>query len=545
MQRAWTSFVELPDRVRLCWLWLPLCLLSLQGRTGTSAGNAPAWRRLLPAACVFLMLAGCSDATPEPPSTAAGVSEALLRTMGGREALEAVATLRFFGGGRRLHLGQMHAAGAAEPPGMLSELVETIDLANGSAAFDNWIELPDGFRQHRTEVYTHYQGQPMGWATGTGRPSVATSVNGLFSWATHNSPEFLLRRNPVSVALATLDASALGDMVIDGESYWSLTTVLGNETLHVYVDKDDYRLRGFGALDTETMWGDANTTYLYDDWRMVGAQALVLPFKLEIRKPDGVYANLAYTDIRVNQAADLAPLDVPAAAAEQAAQVAAAGGASWAPLQWNPVAPGVTHAVGFSHHSMVVEFPSFVAVVEAPYTEAQSETLARLVAQHIGKPIRYVLPTHPHYDHTGGVRALMAQGALVLTGKGHEAELRRLVEAPHTNPPDALARAIAQGAAVGRVEAFTASAEIGEGDQQLQLFEVRGIPHVEPMVLAYVPATHTLFQSDLFNGEVTIDAAALYLAIEKLGLEVDQIVGGHGGVLPYSALVAAIEGAEP
>src|SRR5690606_40010853 len=43
-------------------------------------------RRLLLAACACLVLAGCGQAVPEPPSTAAGVSEALLRAMGGAEA---------------------------------------------------------------------------------------------------------------------------------------------------------------------------------------------------------------------------------------------------------------------------------------------------------------------------------------------------------------------------------------------------------------------------------------------------------------------------
>ena len=65
----------------------------------------------------------------------------------------------------------------------------------------------------------------------------------------------------------------------------------------------------------------------------------------------------------------------------------------------------------FSHHSMVVEFPDFVAIIEGPYTEAQSMTLERLIEDNIGKPIRYVIPTHPHYDHTGGLRGLAAAGA--------------------------------------------------------------------------------------------------------------------------------------
>src|SRR5690606_5831346 len=161
----------------------------------------------------------------------------------------------------------------------------------------------------------------------------------------------------------------------------------------------------------------------------------------------------------------------PEQAVEQARQVVAAEGA-WAPLQWNEVAPGVYHAVGYSHHSMVVEFPSFVAVVEGPYTDAQSATLVRLVQQRVGKPIRYVAPTHPHYDHTGGLRELVAAGANAVLAAGHEAELRAVIEAPHTNPPDELARRRAAGEAVGAIEVFAGMRVIEEGGQRLELHEV-------------------------------------------------------------------------
>jgi glyoxylase-like metal-dependent hydrolase (beta-lactamase superfamily II) len=495
--------------------------------------------------CGVLLLNACSEPAAEPAPvaavlTAAELATAMQDTMGGLAALQSVQTLVQKGGGTRRHFGQIPATGAEDPLGLLSALTETIDLANGRAAFDNGVQIGEGFSQHRTEAYTIYKGQHLGWGTTEGRPNHVTSVNGLFSWATHNTPEMLLRRNAVTIALA---ASAAQDPVeeleLDGVTYWFLTTQLSGENVGLYIDKTSEQLRAYSVIDTETMRGDRSALYLLDDWRPVGN--LVLPHALEIRKDDAPYAELQYDEITVNDSSALAIFDIPADVTEQADQVIAANGEAWASLQWNPVAEHVTHVVAFSHHSMVVEFPSFVVVVEGPYTEGQSLMLARMIEQNIGKPIRYVTPTHPHYDHTGGIRGFASVGANVLVAAGHEAELRMIVETPHTNPPDALATNLAAGAEVGRIEAFQGMTEITEGEQTLQLYEVQGIPHVAPKVLAFVPSTGVLFQSDLFFGGPSLDATALYKAIQDNKLAVQQIVGGHGGVLPYSSLEAAME----
>lgn len=491
------------------------------------------------------MLSACSQPAPEQTApvaaavTAEELTTAMLDAMGGRAALEGVQTLVQKGGGTRGHFGQIPATGGEDPVGRLSQLTETIDLANGRAAFDNMVQIGDGFSQHRTEAYTSYMGQPLGWGTTEGRPNHVTSVNGLFSWATHNTPEMLLRRNAVTIALAALEAQPeVEELELDGTPSWFLTTQLDGENVGLYIDKDSRQLRAYSVVDTETMRGDTNATYVLGDWRPVAD--VVLPHALEIRKDEGVYANLQYDTITVNDASALSIFDIPQDVIAQADEVVAANGAAWASLQWNPVAENVTHVVAFSHHSMVVEFPSFVVVIEGAYTEGQSLMLARMIEQNIGKPVRYVVPTHPHYDHTGGVRGLASVGANVLVAAGHEAELRMIVESPHSNPPDALATQLAAGAEVGHIEVFMGTTEITDGDQTLQLFEVQGIPHVGPKVLAFVPSTGVLFQSDLFFGGPGPDASALYQAIKDRGLEVQQIVGGHGGVLPFSALEAAM-----
>ena len=494
-----------------------------------------------------LLTLGCSQEQDSPVSaeadgavpSVAELSAAMLDNMGGIDALRAVDSIVMEGNGTRNRLGQIPVTDGVDPDATLTNVIETIDFANGHAAFDNDVIVGEGFSQHRTEALTSWQGEKIGWGTTVGRPNIATSVNGLFSWATQNTPEMLLRRNVISAALAAATSAQGGrvdSVIFNGQPHWRVEADMNGESIELMIDRQSGLLGGFVAMDTETMLGDVQAQYRYSDYRNVGG--LMLPFANEIIKDGEPYSSMNYTAIRLNDAAALGVFQVPDDIQDQADQVVAADGA-WAPLQWNPVSSTVTHIVAFSHHSMVVEFPSFVVVVEGAYTEAQSLTLARMIEENIGKPIRYVVPTHPHYDHTGGLRGLAAVGASVLAAAGHEDEIRGIVESPHSNPPDALSLRAAQGAEVGQVEVFSGMTEITEGDQALRLFEVDTIPHVNPKVLALVEPDGILFQSDLFFGGPGPDATALFLAIQELGLQVQQVVGGHGGVFPFAQLAVA------
>jgi hypothetical protein len=117
------------------------------------------------------------------------------------------------------------------------------------------------------------------------------------------------------------------------------------------------------------------------------------------------------------------------------------------------------------------------------------------------------------------------------------------VETPHTNPPDQLETRRKAGQQVGAVEVFEGKKVIADGGQTLELHAVTDIPHVNPKVLAYVPTSRVLFQSDLFfpgtGGAPSPDAVALLQSVKKLNLRVDTNVGGHGGVGPFAELVKA------
>src|SRR5262249_11559630 len=123
--------------------------------------------------------------------------------------------------------------------------------------------------------------------------------------------------------------------------------------------------------------------------------------------------------------------------------------------------------------------------------------------------------------------------------------LREILEGRHTNPQDELDRIRSGPSAqtAGSMEVYEGKRVLTEGGQTLELYAFTGSPHVEPMVMAYVPSARVLFQSDLFfpgTGVGGPAAAQLLDSIRKLSLRVDTMVGGHGGVGPFAELVKAV-----
>ena len=115
-----------------------------------------------------------------------------------------------------------------------------------------------------------------------------------------------------------------------------------------------------------------------------------------------------------------------------------------------------------------------------------------------------------------------------------------IMESPHTSPPDPLESKRKANQTVGALEVFEKKMVISDGGQTLELYAVTGIPHVDPKVIAFVPTSGVLFQSDLFfpglGAPASPDAVQLLKSVRELQLRVTTNVGGHGGVGPFSEL---------
>jgi hypothetical protein len=226
------------------------------------------------------------------------------------------------------------------------------------------------------------------------------------------------------------------------------------------------------------------------------------------------------------------------------------------------LADGVWALAGGTHNSMVVEFKDFVAVVEAPNNEARSLAVIgeanRLVPN---KPIKYLVNTHHHFDHAGGLRTFLSQGTTIIT---HETNKQYYLDimfypAPRTLDPDRLAiyepmymisRRPAPIETVGGDTRATAPYVVTDGVRMLEVFHVQdmayelGDPslrqgnHSQDMLMAYLPKEKILYNADLYSPPAQGAAApaptaagkTLYQNILKLKLDVAQHVPTHGRV---------------
>jgi glyoxylase-like metal-dependent hydrolase (beta-lactamase superfamily II) len=80
--------------------------------------------------------------------------------------------------------------------------------------------------------------------------------------------------------------------------------------------------------------------------------------------------------------------------------------------------PGVYHVTGSTHHSLVIEMKDHIVILEPPLYEERSQAVINEISKKWpDKPIRYIVATHTHDDHIGGLRAYAAEGATIISSE--------------------------------------------------------------------------------------------------------------------------------
>jgi glyoxylase-like metal-dependent hydrolase (beta-lactamase superfamily II) len=205
------------------------------------------------------------------------------------------------------------------------------------------------------------------------------------------------------------------------------------------------------------------------------------------------------------------------------------------------LAPGVFLVGGGSHNSVAVEFKDFVTVIEGPLSNQRTNAVVAEVHKLFpNKPIKYLVNTHNHFDHLGGVRGFVAEGATVITDDRNRNFYQRVVFAPQsrTLSPDRLStRPFAPtGPGTLALQTFTDHYAITDGNETIELYHVDGLNHSDGMLIAYLPKEKIVVNADLYGPppaggniqNVNANAVALYRNIKRLKLDVNQHVPIHG-----------------
>ena len=182
------------------------------------------------------------------------------------------------------------------------------------------------------------------------------------------------------------------------------------------------------------------------------------------------------------------------------------------------VGPDIYQVIGGSHHGLVVVGPDGIAVADAPWYPERSDTLLRLLEERWPElPLRYIVMTHHHLDHSGGFRSFVEAGATLVA---HQDSVWFYEEA--------LARAGSRGL---NAVAVDGEAQLDGIGRSIGVYDIPN-PHSDGMVGVYVPDTRLFFNSDLYSPgrelQFPLSMNALFAAVRYHGLDVERHVGSHG-----------------
>ena len=356
-----------------------------------------------------------------------------------------------------------------------------------------------------------------------------TNLNPNSPWATQM--EFILL--PEGFLKVALEKNAtVKTAKINGKNY-TVVSFMGDAKAPVtgYLNDLGYVEKVETTIDNNVL-GDIVWDAVYTDWKDFGG----VKFPTHIVQHQGVpvYFDLKISEVKVNAPVDLTP---PAGRGGRGGP----GGGRGGPGRGEPAGPisedlgGGFWLVTGGYAAVIADFKDYIVVIEGPSNDMRANQIIAEAKRLVpNKPIRYVINTHTHFDHSGGLRAFVAEGATIITHKDNQSYYEKIFTDPHTLVPDKLSQMNPQPKL--KIETMGDMKVLTDGEHTINLYLVEGSTHAMGMIMAYLPKQKVLIEADEFNvGQANAPTPAsinpyhtnLLANIERLKLDVDRIIPIH------------------
>jgi glyoxylase-like metal-dependent hydrolase (beta-lactamase superfamily II) len=197
---------------------------------------------------------------------------------------------------------------------------------------------------------------------------------------------------------------------------------------------------------------------------------------------------------------------------------------------------------GGSHNSALIEMKDYLIVVEAPQGDHRSTAVIAEVKKLVpNKPIKYLVNTHHHFDHSGGVRAYAAEGATIVTHEINRPYFERAAANTWTLDPDLLAKSKKKPV----FQTMGDNMVLTDGARSVELYQIVGNAHHDGLIMAYLRKEKLLIEADAFSPRGVPKmpnpfSVNLEANVRRLNIDVERILPLHEQIVPYSELLNAI-----
>lgn len=424
-----------------------------------------------------------------------------------------IQSIEFSGSGRWYQFGQAPNPDLPWPPFEVKNFTTDINYDTASARVQiTRTQLVEPGRNRPTPLeqkVDQYVSGNTAWNLPTGGTAVAQPAaveeRAAEIWA---SPQGFLK--------AALSHQASSEQVAEGTQ---VSFSLGGKYCYTGIINPQNQLVSVQTWIDNPVLGDTLVETQYSAYKDFGG--VQFPARI-VRKQGGFpVLDINVATVKINPAVDIA---VPQDAAKAPAITVTS----------NKLAEGVYYLTGGTHHSVAIEQRDHVVVVEGPQNEERSLAVISKIKEIIpGKPIKYLINTHSHFDHSGGLPTYVDAGATIVTEQTNQAYYQKIWANPHGINPDQLSKSNKPA----KFESFTGKHVLSDGSRTIEIYPLTGNSHNDAFVLVYLPKEKVLVEADAF----TLPAANapvlpvpnpysvnLYQTIQKLKLDVAQIAGLHG-----------------
>jgi len=533
-------------------------VLLLDGNGGDLNNANPAARNKYPC-----------EAHPAVAETAGDLVRQAIAAVGGADALRALNGVSVRGAAKFWEPGQSFSAG--REPRFLGDASFTItwNLATGMARTE-W-DRDQQYPPPATKLkYTETLTPTTGFVTDANgdQPMSGIRIAAQLRELERASPRLLLKAMDNGANLRGVATQPVGNRWFPAVSFADDGT-----TFIVLFDPATHLPAAIRTRDDDNIAGDSNYDVVLGDWAQAGGARVAKSLSYQLNGIE--VAKLTYDNVTVNPAIAANAFAVPAAIQSKIKRPATAN----VPYQWVirrlfltrltdsdaviypdggglklvELAPNVQHVEGGTANNLIIAMKDYLIIFDAPYGELQSRwTIDAAKAKYPGKPIKYLVLTHHHMDHTGGMRTYVAEGATLIVPSQSAEYFEKAVHAPHTVVPDALEKNPQPLKIYGIFENMT----IRDETTDLRIYNTASTgenaprvpnPHVEGMLIGHVVNRKLVYVTDLISPRgAAIPRSGETIAVGNTLREFDVdeadilFVGGHGATVKRSEIAATL-----